>query len=340
MTEPSQSPRPKQTLRALPAASFGAVLGTVGLGLLWYKASEVFGFSRFWGDLFFYASVVLFMVLGFAYIVKVANYGASELAEFRSTDKGGFYSAIPTGPLLMSAGWAETAPALAEVSLWISSFFILLFALLLMTRLFRNNDPLENANGSWFICLVSPTLISLGAVPLGYDGLSEFTFAIGASFWALSFPIVLFRTLFGRETPPALRPTWCIMLVPSSAFFLSYVAINGGVVDGLARGVYYWTLFLAFILAYASRDVWRWPFGISWWAFTFPAVALAGAAVVYAGAIPSDGGKIVGVVALYLATGVVLTVWVRSLKAFFQGTLLLEAPGATAGNPHQQPESP
>ncbi len=311
-----------QSVKMLPVSLFGAVMGIVGLGLLWREASSVFGLTPLVGEALIHLGAAIFAVLAVAYMVKAARYGDAVRAEYRNAAQVGYFSTLPIGGLLLASGWLEYSPPLAEATWWISTAVLFALSLLLFSRLLTESHVIENANGSWLICMVSPVIVPLAGIPLGHPELSHFMFSIGFVMWIVLFTIVIYRTIFGPETPLALRPTWFIFIVPPSLFFTIYLDITGGELDVFSRTMFYFTMYLTLVLCFASRDVRKWPFTVAWWAFTFPFVTMSFAALTYFAAAPSGVSQAVAVLTLVLTTGIVAVVAWRTLKALLSGKLL------------------
>jgi len=306
----------------LPVSLFGAVMGIVGLGLLWRGASAIFGLTSLVGEALIHLGAVIFAVLAVAYIIKAVRYGDEVRAEYHNAAQVGFFSTLPIGGLLLASGWLEYSMPLADAAWWISTVVQFLLSLLLFSRLLTESHVIENANGSWLICMVSPVIVPLAGIPLGHLDLSHFMFSIGFVMWIVIFTIVIYRTMFGPEIPLGLRPTWFIFIVPPSLCFLSYLDITGGELDFFSRTMFYFTMFLTLVLCFSSRDVRKWPFTVAWWAFTFPFVTMSSAALSYFEAAPGAVSQAVAVVTLVLTTLIVAVVTFRTLKALLSGNLL------------------
>ena len=123
--------------------------------------------------------------------------------------------------------------------------------------------------------------------------------------------LLFYRAVTGPALPPALRPTWFILLVPPSLIYANGVALYPDAV--FLELLYPFALVLAAALLVYARRLAQWPFGAPWWAFTFPLDALAYAAVRYAQEHPSALWKSIAGIAFALATLVVTVVLVRTV---------------------------
>jgi len=90
---------------------------------------------------------------------------------------------------------------------------------------------------------------------------------------------LLHRLYTSPAMVPALRPTLGIQLAPPAVGATAYLAVTGGQSDMLAHMLVGYALVQALILLRMARWIAEQPFGASYWAFTFGATALAGAAI-------------------------------------------------------------
>lgn len=326
----ASDPRPASSgpsLQRLPVALFAAVMGVTGLGLVWQLAGEVFGldFGAGLGEVLVMAGAGVFIVLAAAYGRKAMRHPGAVRAEFGDPAAAGFFSTIPIGVLLLSAGWAEQWPAVASVMFWVSITAMLILAVVALARLFREPHPLEAATGGWLLAMVSPILVPLAAVPLGFPEMAMLCLGLGLAMWAVLMPVIVARFVIGQPLPPGLRPGWFILLVPPMVIFIGYLKV-GGPLDLFAHALFAMGLLLAAGLMVAARDVAAWPFTVAWWAFTFPFDGVAAAALTYHQAMPTPVSLALAVAAVALATAIVAFVAVKTLHALATGRLLAPAP--------------
>lgn len=319
MDDSVSKPTAGASLADIPVSLFGAVMGVAGLGLLWREAAQVFGAPPEVGEALIFLGAALFVAVGASYVLKILRHRALVAAEYAHSAQVGFFSTIPIGALLLSAGLQPYSVVLAEAIWWPGTAFLFLLSLLLVARLLTENHPVDNANGSWLICTVSPIIVPIAGLPLGHHEVSHFMLSIGLFMWIVMFAIVLNRTIFGSEMAHGLRPTWFIFIVPPSITFLSYLDITGGQLDFFSRSLFYVTMFLTAVLLYVARDFLKWPFSAAWWAFTFPLVAMASAAVTYYAAAPGIVARAIALAAVALTTFIVALVAWRTLRGLMSG---------------------
>jgi tellurite resistance protein len=309
-------------LRYLPVGFFGAVMGLAGLGLAGRAAARVLpvpsAFIYFWTG----AAALALTALLAAYVTKALRYRDAFVEDLSNPALFGFCAALPVGMTLVAAGIERDAQFLAHSLWWCAVPLMLLLQLRALTLLLERRVKVAHLNGGWLIVLVGGIVMPFAGIPLGHRDWSAAMF--GAS--ALAAPIVmgaiLYRMKAGPELPAPLRPSVFILLVPPSLIYLNGDTLWPQLAGPALEFLYFVALALAVALAVHARGFWRWPFGASWWAFTFPLDALAGAAARYAERHPQGIWTGLAGALLLLATVAVTIVLVRTLIALARGTLL------------------
>jgi tellurite resistance protein len=156
------------SLADMPVSLFGSVMGVAGLGLLWRDVARVFGAPAAVGETLIFLGAAIFVAVGAFYVVKIMRHRARVAAEYAHSAQVGFFSTIPIGALLLSAGMIPYSMTLADAIWWPSTALMFALSLLLVARLLTENHPVENANGSWLICTVSPIIVPIAGLPCGW----------------------------------------------------------------------------------------------------------------------------------------------------------------------------
>jgi tellurite resistance protein len=304
-------------LRQVHVGFYGAVMGLAGLGLTARAAAPLFpGAIRapaYFTELWVALGVVAFVVLVGAYLAKLLRYPASVKEDFTNPLTMGFCGALPVGMSLVAGGVAPYFAAVADILWWASFALLLAFQAWALARWLSGGIELAQVNAGWLILMVGGIVLPGPGIALGHDEAARFCFSVSASAAPMLMALLFYRVVTGPALPPALRPTWFILLVPPSLIYANGVALYPDA--AFLEALFPFALLLAVALLVYARALARWPFGPPWWAFTFPLDALAYAAVRYAQEHPSALWKSIAGAALALATLFVALVLWRTLRS-------------------------
>ena len=310
-------------LAHVPIALFAVVMGLGGLGLAWRQASHVLGWPAPVGEGIAAAAAAAFVAIAAIYTAKTARHFPAVRAELRHPVRVNFLPAFSISLLLLAGVALPYARPLAH-GLWaLGAALQLFFALLIMNRWITRNVEIQHSNPSWFIPVVGNIVVPLAGVRLGHDMLSWFFFSVGLVFWLVLFAIVLNRIIFHDPLPQRILPMLFILMAPPAIGVSAHLELNGGTVDALCHLMFGSALFLALLLLTMARLFAQVPFSIAWWAYTFPAAALAAAAVRYAGLVPEPATTILAGTLLVAATAIIALVLARTLRALIGGRLFV-----------------
>ncbi|WP_035691127.1 SLAC1 anion channel family protein [Azospirillum halopraeferens] len=307
----------------VPVPLFATVMGIGGLGLAWRRAHEVLGLPAAAGEAILALAALAFVAVAALYLTKAVKHPAAVRHEFDHPVRTNFFPAMSIGLMILAGGALPHAPAAAEV-LWVAAVALHLgFALAIMGRWISRNLELHAFNPAWFIPVVGNVLAPLVGVKLGHVEVSWFFFSVGLVFWLALFPILLYRVIFHDMMPARLVPTLVIFLAPPAVGFLSWMQLNGGVLDAGARLLFFTALFTALLLVRLSGLFLKVPFAVSWWAFTFPSAAMAIAAIGYHQAVGGTVSAVMAGLFLAAATVIVAVVSGRTVKALIDDHLFV-----------------
>ena len=302
-------------LRQVHVGFYGAVMGLAGLGLTARAAAPLFpGTVRapaYFTEPWILLAVVALAILLPAYLLKLVRYPAAVREDFSNPLFMGFCGALPVGMSLVAGGIAPYSNSAGSILWWLAFALLLAFQVWALIRWLAGGIELAQVNAGWLIIMVGGIVLPGPGIALGLAEASRFVFGISASAAALLMPLLLYRAFAGPALPPALRPSWFILLVPPSLIYANGVALYPDA--ALLELLYPFALALAVALLVHARQLARWPFGPPWWAFTFPLDALAYAAVRYAQEHPGVLWKSIAGIALALATLFVVIVLVRTI---------------------------
>ena len=305
------------SIRNLPVGLFGAVMGTVGLGLTARATATVLpGFLRapaYFTELWVALGTLLFVIITPLYIVKAIRFADAVKAEFWNPVTLGFCGALPVGMSLVAGGIAPYLPGTGQALWWASFVLLLAFQMFTLYRWLSGGIELAQLNAGWLIVMVGGIVLPGPAFTLGLAEAARFSFGVSATVAPILMALLLYRAAFAPALPEPLRPSWFILLVPPSLVYANGVALYQGAF--FLENLYFFGLVLGVALLAYARGFARWGFAASWWAFTFPLDALAYAAARYAQDHPEPLWRGLAGATLLLATLFVLAVLWRTLRS-------------------------
>jgi C4-dicarboxylate transporter/malic acid transport protein len=263
--------------------------------------------SRGIGQAMAVLAAVLALVLGVPYVARWFRHRDAALGDLRDPVAGALYGTFPggilvlgaaaatVGPSLMPAGAARTlTAALAWAGVPLAFAISVIFAYLLFARPGTGHDAV---NGGWFIPPVVNIVVPMVLVPL-IPGASPATARLLLmacyAFWGMGFLLFLLvattlhHRLIEHPLPHAgLAPSLWIGLGPVGVGAITLLKMAGaatavlgpqaGAVTAVSRlaatalwgfGVWWLAAAIVLLAGYLRRG--PLPYGLGWWAFTFP----------------------------------------------------------------------
>ncbi|KLK91655.1 C4-dicarboxylate ABC transporter [Microvirga vignae] len=318
-------PRPgaRQSISQLPVNLFASVMGLAGLSLAWREAYRAFGLDLRLGEAAGWIAVSVFVILAVAYAAKFIRHRAAFQAEYSHPVMSNFFATIAIGLLLLSAFLSPYSTHLGQ-AVWLAG--TLLTAALAYAVAQRFLSVQQNAEHTLPPLLI-PGVATLdiavtgASMPFGWAyEVNMFAFAVG-SVLALVLVVLIFGRLRHQEPLPlAMRPSLMVLVAPFAVGFLAYTNLTGRY-DMIASMLFYFGLFMFVVVSpkVFRRDV---PFGITWWAISFPMAALSTAAFKYADQVGGTGLHTLAFVIFAMLTVAILILFLRTLVILINGTLL------------------
>ncbi len=321
MTATSEEVPRKSRIAAVPPSVFGIVMGVTGLGLAWRQLDHTAATASKIGDALIGLGGVLLLVALVCYGIKAIRFPQRLAADLEHPVTSNFICAATMSAMLVAQGFMAIAPVFAEY-LWLAGALgQLAFALRQIRFWIIRNWDIRSSNPAWFMIVGGSLLAPVTGVPLGYMELSWCLFAIGVVLWLVLFAIVMNRIIFHDQLPREFVPTLFIMITPPALGFLAYFQLNGGEVDGFARIFFYTALMVTALVLTMTRLFHDVPFGLTWWAYTFPLDAITTAALLYSEQIASWQLRSIALALLILTNLTVLFVFYRTMRAVLRGEL-------------------
>lgn len=305
-------------LQYLPVPLFATVMGIGGLSLAWRRAGVVWSLPAWPAQTLFWIALGVFALVLSLYAAKWVRHPAAARAELRHPIRMTFAPAITIDLLVLATAGQDLLPTAATVAWWLGAVGHLLLTLVVMSAWFGRHDiRLDHVTPAWFIPVVGNVITPLAAREVGNLELAWLSFGVGIVFWLGLLPILLRRVLLhGESLPLKLMPSIAIFVAPPAVAGLSWLALTEAAPgDPLFRILYAATMmFAAMVLAQAPALA-KAPFGVPWWATTFPFASAAAIAIAAAGRLPGTAYDVVAVILLALATTIVAAVAALTLRA-------------------------
>lgn len=263
--------------------------------------------ARGLGVAFVGLATLLALVLGVPYVVRWFRYPQMALNDLRHPVIGALYATFPGGLLVLAAALASVGPlALPGQAVFplvvalgaVGAVLAFVISVVFTYQLFMSGDirP-EHVNGGWFIPPVINIIVPLvfvawmaqaspSAVKLLTVG-SYATWGIGFFLFLLVAALLYGRLVYHPLPAAPLAPSLWIGLGPIGVGSLALLRIAQGsaglwgdqsrLVTSLSAaaalalwGFGWWWLATAALLLYRYRRSGGLPYGVGWWAFTFP----------------------------------------------------------------------
>ena len=266
--------QPPSRLALFPISFFSVVMGLSGLTIAWEKAQQVFHLDLGINLWLVALTVSTFGVLALLYLSKVWLYPQSVAQELSHPVKLSFFPTISISLLLIA-----TALQGLEVDfvlpIWAAGTVLhLAFTLYVVNKwMHHEHFQIQHMNPAWFIPAVGNVLVPVVGVPLGYVEVSWFFFSIGMFFWLILMTLVFNRMLFHQAIDAFLLPSLFILIAPPAVGFIAYMRLENEL-DGFARVLYGFGLFLTLLLFSQLGRFAKLTFGLPWWAYSFPLAAI------------------------------------------------------------------
>jgi tellurite resistance protein len=344
--------RSSTPLKFLMPGWFSLVMGLCGLSLAWHRAAPALGepAAAMALGLGWLAAGVFVLLLG-ASVLRFLRYPQALGEDLQHPVRHAFVAALPVSLLLLAAvGVALDGPEGAgsvlwrtlwwagsllqiRVSLWVLGRWLLPTAHSTAQATTAGHPSLwPGITPVLLIAVVGNVVAPLAGVPLGIEGWSIAQLAIGVFLWPVVFTLVLVRRMVHSPLPERMVASWFITLAPPSVVGLCMVQLQAPL--PLVQALWGIALFTALLLLPVAQRLAGQPFGLPFWALSFPLAAFTSLTLRLADLQPESRfhGLLQNAGLLLLATTSLVILWlafatVRGLRA---GTLLAPEPVVSA----------
>ncbi len=302
--------------RQTPPAIFPPILGLLGLGLAWRRATEVFAIPRDIGEAMLGAVSLLFLFAVVAYLAKFLRRPSALVDDLRIMPGRAGISAGSMAAMLLAAAMVPYSTYLAKWTFFAALAAHTVVAVIIISVLWGAPLAKRRMTPVWHLTFVGFIVAPLAGIPLGWTATSQLIFvlsiAAALTIWLGSLVLVV-----RNPTPPPLRPPLAIHLSPM--VLLGIVAALLGH-DTLAL-IFGWLAILGMaILVLGTRYLTAAGFSPFWGAFTFPLAAFVNLMLILA---VTEGGifRLLGGLSLIAATLIIPVIAYKILKMWVAGPL-------------------
>lgn len=326
-------------LKFLMPGWFSLVMGLTGLALAWHAAAPALGEMATGGALVLAGlALAVFAALAAASLWRWQRHPEALAEDLKHPVRHAFVATVPVSLLLLAtAAHALGLTGAVVQAVWWAGSGLQLWATLWV--LGRWLSPQAQASSSaqagalWpgvtpllFIPVVGNVVAPLAGVGLGHGGWSAAQFGIGVCFWPVVLGLVLVRRLAHSPLPERLLPTWAIAVAPPSVVGLGLLAFQAP--TPVVQACWGAALFtLLWVGAQGKRMVAQ-PFGLTFWALSFPLAAFTTLTLKLAALQNSAAQQTLGLLLLAITSLVVVGLALATLRGLRDGTLLAPEPVA------------
>jgi len=314
------------------------IMGLAGLALAWQAAAPVLGELATGVALVLGALALgVFAVLAGASLWRLRLHPEALQEDLRHPVRHAFVATVPVSLLLL----ATLLHTLGGSGLWLQALWWagsltqLWATLWVMGRCLQPlTGPAAQPGGLWpsvtpllFIPVVGNVVAPLAGVGLGHDMWSAAQLGIGIAFWPVVLILTLVRRLVHSPVPDRLLPSAFIAVAPPSVIGLSLLPFGAPwpVVTAF-WGVALFTLL--WVGSQTGRTVQQ-PFGLAFWALSFPLAAFTTLTLKLSQAPGHSGLQTPATLALAVATLTVFALALATVRGLRNGSLLAPEPVAT-----------
>ena len=254
-------------------------MGLSGLAIVFSKFHHMQWLPKSFFDILLFFTFALFLTISFLYGLKAIRHFEEVKADFKHRIRINFFSAISISMLLLSIAFMAYWPFLSMVLWWFGTILHTILMFYTISYWIQHNFEIHFMNPAWFIPVVGNILVPIAGVEYMPKAFSFFYLAVGVFFWIILFTIFLNRAIFHHQLPQKFMPTLFILIAPPAVGFIAYIRIAQSW-DGFAIFMLFIAYFFVVLLLFLYKSFKNLQFFISWWAFTFPLMAITIASVV------------------------------------------------------------
>jgi len=262
-----------------PITAFSIIMGLSGLTIALGKFYHMQWIPKLFHDISLFFTFALFLVFLVVYGRKTIKYTEEVIVDFSHKIRINFFSAISISFLLLSIAFMAYWPFLSLILWWVGLITHTYLMFYTISFWIQRNIDIKFMNPAWFIPVVGNMLVPIAGVEYMPKAFSFFYFASGFFFWIVLFVIFMNRVIFHHQLPQKFLPTLFILIAPPAIGFIAYIRITQSW-DSFAIFLLLMAYFFVILIMFLYKSFHKLKFFISWWAFTFPLMAITIASVV------------------------------------------------------------
>lgn len=315
---PAQEPKDFSRLAHLPVTFFAVLMGLFGLSLAFHAAAGSFPVAETAARAVLWLGTVCFVAIGAVYLLKIIRHPGAVAAEWHHPVRLAFFPTITISLLLMATAVHDYRPDIA-LPIWLLGVAgqAVLTVAVISGWISHRAFEVGHLTPAWFIPAVGNVIVPMAGAPLGWQETSWLFFSAGMIFWLILLVLVFNRLIFHAPIPARLFPTLVILIAPPAVAFVSYLRLVGGV-DPFAHVLLNCGYVFGILVLVQVPKLMRLPFGLSFWALSFPLAALTVASFLYGQAMDSVVHIGIGLLVLILLSAVVGGLMARTLLAILR----------------------
>ncbi|MEY2685619.1 MAG: hypothetical protein RJA09_2764 [Pseudomonadota bacterium] len=330
--------RPPAPLAFLNPGWFTIPMGVTGLGLAWHQAIPLLGegataVALVLGGLGLGLTLLLVGLMA----LRWHRHPQAWLDDLKHPVRHAFVATLPVALLLLAAlGSLLEWPRTWVTGLWWPGAVLQLWATVWVTGRWLRlpTQQITGAPSPWvyitpvlLVAVVGNVVSALAGWGLGYRAWSVAQSAVGVALWPLCMALLLARRFAHGPLPDRLWPTWFITVAPPAVLGLAALRVGLDTQVGLA----FWgvALFMVLWAGQHLRQVVEQPFGVVFWALSFPLAAFSGLTLQLAGQVHTAFLPVLGLLALAATSLTVLGLALATWRGWRNGTLLAPEPVAS-----------
>ena len=269
----------KEKIQYFPITAFSIIMGLSGLAIAFAKFYHLQWLPRIFYDVTLFFTAGLFLFFTYMYGRKAVMHFDEVKTDFKHRIRINFFSAITISFLLLSIAFMTYWPILSLAFWWIGVISHTVIMFYTISFWIQHNFEIHFMNPAWFIPVVGNILVPVAGVEYMPKAFTFIYFAIGFFFWIILFAIFMNRVIFHHQMPQKFIPTLFILIAPPAIGFIAYIRIAQSW-DGFALFLLFIAYFFAVLLLFLYKSFSKLKFYLSWWAFTFPMMAITIASIV------------------------------------------------------------